>query len=218
MPKEAQATQQFVEIEDIKNGAIVLKDGSFRSVLMVSGINLELKSEEEQNLAVYAYQNFLNSLDFSVQLVVHSRKLNINNYLGKLEERRNQETNELLGNQIAEYAEFIKSYVETNAVMAKNFFVVVPYASSMISGGGSKLLDVFKFGSKKKTSDSGETLEQKISQLNQRVEQVSNGLKQIGLRVIVLNDEELVELFYNLYNPEAVEKKDLKVIASQVNS
>jgi type IV secretory pathway VirB4 component len=213
MAKESQPTQQFVEIEDIKNGVVVMKDGSLRSVLMVSGINLELKSEEEQNIAVFSYQNFLNSLDFSVQLVIHSRKLNIKSYLDKLEEYKNREENELLKNQISEYSEFIRSYVETNAVMAKTFFAAVPYASTIISGGSGNFLDIFKFGGKGKTSAAKEKegLEQKIVQLNQRVDQVVSGLKQIGLRVVALNDEELIELFYNLYNPGSVEKKDIKL-------
>ena len=211
MAKEAQSTQQFVDIEDIRYGVVVFKNGSLRSVLMVSGINFELKSEEEQNVVSYAYQNFLNTLDFSVQLIIHSRKLNIENYLNKLAERQNQETNELLKNQISEYIEFIKSFVELNAVMAKTFFAVVPYDPIVISKGGKKLLSLFKFGPKAKTLVPEESLEQKITQLNQRAEQVINGLTQIGLRVVALNDEELIELFYNLYNPEAVEKEELKI-------
>jgi len=212
MPKEAQPTQKFVEIEDIQDGTVILKNGSLRRILMVSGINFELKSEEEQNIITYAYQNFLNSLDFSVQIVIHSRKLNIENYLDKLAERQSIETNELLKNQISEYIEFIRSFVELNAVMAKTFFVVVPYDPIVIPKGGKKILDLFKFGFKTtKTPKVEESLEQKMGQLSQRTEQVINGLSQIGLRVVTLNDEELIELFYNLYNPATIEKKDLKL-------
>ncbi len=211
MPKEAQPTQKFVEIEDIRHGLVILKNGSLRRVLMVSGINFELKSEEEQNIIAYAYQNFLNALDFSVQIVIHSRKLNIENYLNKLAERQSSETNELLKNQISEYIEFIRSFVELNAVMAKTFFVVVPYDPIVIPSGGKKILEFFKFGSKTEISALEESLEQKIVQLNQRTEQVINGLTQTGLRVVALEDEELIELFYNLYNPETVERKDLKI-------
>jgi type IV secretory pathway VirB4 component len=211
--KEAQPTQKFVEVKEIKDGAIILENGSLRRVLMVSGINFELKSEEEQNVITYAYQNFLNTLDFSVQIVIHSRKLNIDNYLDKLSERESIETNELLKNQISEYIEFIRSYVELNAVMAKNFFVVVSYDPIIIPEGGKKIFDLFNFGSKTKTKTSNieESLEQKMIQLNQRTEQVINGLSQIGLRAVALNDEELIELFYNLYNPSNIEKKDLKI-------
>ncbi len=213
--KEAQPTQQFVEIEDIRNGTVILKNGALRRILMVSGINFELKSEEEQNIITYTYQNFLNTLDFSVQTVIHSRKLNIENYLNKLAERQNEEANELLKNQISEYIEFIRSFVELNAVMAKTFFVVVTYDPITIPSSGKKLLSFFKFGAKAKTSVLEETLEQKITQLNQRTEQVINGLNQIGLRVVALNDEELIELFYNLYNPGTVERKELGIAKQQ---
>lgn len=212
MPKEAQPTQQFVEIEDIKEDVIILKNGSFRRVLMVSGINFELKSEEEQSIITYAYQSFLNTLDFSVQILIHSRKLNIENYLNKLTERQSIETSELLKNQISEYIEFIRSFVELNAVMTKTFFVVVSYNPIQIPKAGESIIASLKFWEKKKIPSKEENLEQKIIQLNQRTEQVINGLMQIGLRAVSLRDEELIELFYNLYNPEAVEKKGLKIV------
>src|SRR3989344_2884939 len=105
---EAQPTQDFVEIKEIQDGVVVLKGGGLRQILMVDGVNFELKSEEEQSLIIYAYQNFLNSLDFSLQCVVHSRKLGIEQYLLKLEDREREEPNELLKNQIAEDREFIR--------------------------------------------------------------------------------------------------------------
>ncbi len=210
--KESQSTQQFVEIEDVRDGVVILKNGSLRRILMVAGINFELKSEEEKNVITYNYQNFLNALDFSVQIIIHSRKLNIDEYLEKLSEKGNQETNELLKNQIFEYIEFIRSFVELNAIMAKTFFVVVPYDPIVIPSGGKRFLGLFKIGATKKNeSPLEQSLEQKITQLNQRTDQVISGLIQVGLRVVTLNDEEIIELFYNLYNPEAVEKKDLKI-------
>ncbi len=209
--KEAKPTQQFVEIESIQGETAILKNGGLRRILMVSGINFELKSEEEQNIILYAYSNFLNTLDFSVQIIIHSRKLNIENYLDKLMERQSSETNELLKNQIAEYAEFIRSFVELNAVMAKTFFVVVPYDPIAIISGGKKIAGLFKFGTKAKEPTQEETLEQKTVQLSQRTDQVINGLSQIGLRVVALNNEELTELFYNLYNPGNIEKKEIKL-------
>lgn len=225
MAKEAQPTQKFVEIEAIKDGVVILKSGSLRSVLMVSGINFELKSEEEQNMITYAYQNFLNTLDFSAQFVIHSRKLNIGNYLDKLSERQNKETNELLRNQISEYAEFVRSFVELNAVMAKTFFVIVPYDPVGIQTGGKKIFSFFKSAlptgipgiKNKKPPAEKEGLEAGMAQLSQRVEQVINGLTQIGLRVISLNDEEVTELFYNLYNPESAERAELKIAKSAAN-
>lgn len=207
MPKEAQPTQQFVDIKDIRDNTIILKNGSLRRVLMVSGINFELKSGEEQSIITFAYQNFLNTLDFSVQIIIRSRKMNIENYLDKLDERHSSEQNELLKNQISEYSEFIRSFIESNAVMAKNFFVVVPYDPITIPGGSKKLLNIFNFGKKDEKSFIEENFEQKLIQLDQRTEQVISGLGQIGLRVIALKEEELMELFYNLYNPSTTERK-----------
>ncbi|MEK7143727.1 MAG: hypothetical protein AAB820_00135 [Patescibacteria group bacterium] len=212
MKKEAQPTQDLVDVEDIKNETIILKNGSICRVLMVSGINLELKSEEEQNAVIFSYQGFLNSLDFPVQFLVHSRKLNIEGYLEEISRRKESETNELLKNQVAEYSEFIRSFVESNAVMSKNFFAIVPYYPITVPQSGKKMFDFLKLGGRISSSAlEDQTLEQKMVQLNQRVDQVISGLNQIGLRVVALNDEELTEFFYNLYNPETVEKKELKI-------
>ncbi len=210
MAKQTKSTQQFVDVKEIRDGTVVLKNGSLRRILLVSGINFELKSEEEQNIITYAYQNFLNSLDFSVQFIIHSRKMNIGGYLDKLRDRKEQETNELLKNQIVEYIEFIRSFVESNEIMAKTFFVVVPYDSIVVPKGGKKFLGFLGFG-RKGDGVLEKTFEKKMIQLNQRADQIMSGLVQVGLRVVPLNDEELIELFYNLYNPEAVEKKDLKI-------
>lgn len=212
MPKESGATQQFVDIEEVKDGVLVLKNGGLRRVLMVAGLNFELKAEEEQNVIMLGFQSFLNSLDFSIQFLVHSRKLNIDGYLEKLRQRKETESNELLQNQISEYIEFIRSFVEMNAVMAKTFFVVVPYDPIVIPQGGKRFMDFLKFGRKIETPQIEETAEQKYNQLNQRVDQAMNGLNQVGLRSVALDDTELTELFYNLYNPETVEKKELKIL------
>lgn len=204
------STQQFVEIEEIKDGIVVLKSGGVRSVVMVSGINFELKSEEEQDMITGAYQNFLNSLDFSIQIIVHSRKLNIDRYLAKMQDIYAQESNELLKNQLSEYISFIRGFVKENEIMTKQFFVVVPYEGAAFSdvkkgfSGFSKL-----FSQKKKSSqqEAQESIDQKKNQIRQRVDQVISGIERIGLRAVPLQDDELLELFYNLYNPETVEKK-----------
>jgi len=206
------STQQFVDIESIKNGVLVLKSGGLRKILMVSGINFDLKSEEEQGIIIGAFQNFLNTLEFSIQFLVHSRKMNISVYLEKLRQRETQEENGLLKNQISEYIEFVRSFVENNAVMAKTFFAVVPYDSMQISKAGANIISSLKFWDRnKKTEIKDEGLEQKMTQISQRTEQVINGLNQIGLRAVALNDEELTELFYNLYNPSDVENKEIKI-------
>ena len=210
--EQSVATQQFVDIAEIKNGIVVLKNGGMRRILMVSGINFDLKSEEEQGIVLYAFQKFLNMLDFSMQFVIHSRKMNIGAYLENLKKREEQEENELLRNQISEYSEFIKSFVEQNAVMTKTFFAVVPYDPIQITGAAADLLSGLKFWEKKKEkNEKDEGGEQKTIQLNQRTEQVIDGLNQIGLRAVALNNEELIELFYNYYNPAKIERKELKI-------
>ena len=226
-PGQKQSTQQFVNIEDLKDGVVILKNGSLRQILMVSGVNFDLKSEEEQNLIINSYQNFLNSLDYSIQFMVHSRRLNINNYLEKMGELREQETNPLLKTQITDYIEFIRSFVESNAIMDKTFFAVVPYdpaglsAIKAVSAGGIGGLLGSLMGGAKKTAPSAPTAQQqeklaeKIQQLSQRTGQVITGLNQIGLRAVPLDTEETAELLYNLYNPENVEKKGIAMFQQQ---
>jgi len=209
--QQSKSTQQFVDIKEIKDGVVILKNGSLRRVLMVSGINFELKSEEEQNAIIYGYQDFLNSLDFSIQVVIHSRRLNIDAYLEKLKERMEIETNELLRNQIDEYIQFVSSFVAENEIMTKTFFVIIPYDIIQIPKGGQKVLQLVKSGTPSAGRSSiDQSLEEKIRQLDQRTDQVLQGLTQLGLRAVVLNDEELIELFYNLYNPSA-KKKELEI-------
>lgn len=209
MNKEAQPTQQFVDIEEIKNGVIVLKNGGLRKILMVNGLNFDLKSEDEQGIIIRAYQDFLNSLDFSLQIIIHSRKSNIEKYLEDLSLKKESEQNNLLKDQLSEYIEFIRSFVQNNEIMAKTFLISVPYEAPAISGSGGILGGLF--GKKKSPQDQSHSLEERTTQLDQRVDQVMSGLSGSGLRAVVLNNEELIELFYNLYNPKAVEKKDLNI-------
>ena len=205
-------TQQFVDIKKIEDGIIFLKDGSLTKILAVEGINFDLKSEDDQNMILYSFQNILNTLDFSIQIIIHSRKLNISPYLKTLISRKEKETNELLKNQLNEYIDFIKSFVAENSIVEKDFFVAIPYAPITIpiskSGFLSKFIPFKKKGEEKNSEDDEE---EKIFQLNQRVEQVRIGLGQIGLSVLPLDNKATIELIYNLYNPKAVEKEELKI-------
>lgn len=222
MPKNAANTQDLVEIENIQENTVVLKDGSLRQVVMVGGINFYLKSEEEQNLIAQAYQNFLNSLNFQIQIVIHSRKINIERYLQNLDEYKAKEQSTLLQDQISEYQEFIRRFVSDNAIMSKTFFVIVPFYPLSASvpakeAGGflSSLPFLRKKTPPKKEEASAEEQEaqkkfkENLLQLSQRVNQVVEGLAQVGLEGVVLNDEQLLELFYNFYNPETVEREKI---------
>jgi len=209
MANTTQPSQQFVPIKEIKDGVLYLKNGSIRQLLLVSGVNFELKSEAEQNLILSGFQNFINSLDFSVQFFIHSRKVNVDNYLAKMEERKGEEQNELLKIQIEEYVSFIRNFVDQNAIINKNFFVVVPYDPITVVNPASGLMSIFKKSNsveEKKVSE-----KENLDQLLRRVEQVTEGLNQIGLRAVKLENEETTELFYNLYNPQLVEKKVLNI-------
>ncbi len=215
MPNQAAKTQQIVAIKDIKNGVVVLKNGSLRKVVFVEGINFDLKSEEEQQLILYAYQSFLNALDFSVQINLHSRKLNVDDYIANLEKRRDEESNELLKVQLGEYLEFVKSFVGENAIMAKSFFVIVPYDPIGVPGVGQAKPLLGKFlGDNKKAAapesaiqTDGKINPTHLEQLELRTSQVIDNLRRIGLRAVALNDDELVELYFNYYNPATIEKR-----------
>lgn len=203
-------TQKFVDLKEIKDGVVYLKKGGIRKVLIVGGVNFDLKSEVEQNLILSTFQNFLNTLDFSVQFFIHSRRVNIESYLEKMNRRKEEEQNDLLKIQIEEYVNFIKAFVEENAIISKSFFVVVPYESAPTAATGKGIASLFgrkPAGTQKKTT----AQEESVNELERRVSQVTDGLTQIGLRVAPLEDEELVELFYNLYNPQLVEKQGLAI-------
>lgn len=213
---ESLPSQQFLAIESVNDGIIRLKTGGLRRILLVSGLNFSLKSEEEQGLITYAFQSFLNSLNFPIQIFIHSRKLNIEDYLAKLQERETTEQNQLLRNQITDYREFIKAFVSQNAIMQKSFFVSVPFDSIQLQSTGTDIFSSFKNLLGKKSSGvmaaaEGEVLEQ----LNQRTDRVISGLNQVGLRAIPLNTEEIMELFYNLYNPATIEQKNINFGESQ---
>ena len=208
-------TQKFVEVKSIKDGVVRLKDGGLRKVLIVGGVNFDLKSEEEQNLILSSFQNFLNTIDFSVQFFIHSRKINVTSYLAFLKTRQDEEKNELLKIQIEEYGEFIRSFVEENPIISKTFFTIVPYDPIKITAQVKGVMGFFKKTPKKEMQEATEEKDREsIEQLDRRVEQVVSGLEQIGLRATILEDGELTELYYNLYNPQLIEKKGLEIAKS----
>lgn len=211
----------LVDIKEIRGNVVILKDGGLRQVVMVAGVNFALKSDAEQTLIVQAYQNFLNSIDFPLQIIVHSRKVNIDAYIAGLLRRKESEPSPLLQSQIDEYVNFIKEFIEKNAIMEKTFLVVVPFypAGGAIAGTTKAASGIFStlLGTKKtvmpaknavpKTGEEADrALEENIEQLNQRVSQIVNGITTIGLDASVLENQELVELFYNFYNPQTVER------------
>ena len=206
----AEATQQFVPIKEVRDGMLVLKDGSLRALLMASSINLALKSQDDQDAIIGQFQNFLNSLEFTVQFFVESRDLDIRPYIALLEDRYAATLDDLMKIQIREYISFIKDFTERANIMTKNFFIVVPYDPALISrGGGGMKNTISSFlptGGAASNTITHEVFEQYRMQLEQRMSVIEQGLVRTGVRVVTLGTEEVIELFYKLFNPGELEK------------
>lgn len=206
--KPSVSTQKFLDIASIHDDVVVMKDGTLRAVLMVSSINFALKSEDEQNALIGSYASFLNTLDFPIQVVIQSRPLNVDNYLMRLVDAEKTQENELLRLQIADYRNFISELVQLGQIMSKKFFVIIPFnplsdkrksfwsrLSETITPALSVRLQRAKFLERKKN-------------LNMRTDQVVGHLGSMGLNVVALDTQSLIELYYNSYNPDvaAIEK------------
>ena len=208
---KAQATQDFVPLKEVRDGVVILKDGSLRALLMASSINLALKSQNEQQAIIAQFQNFLNSLEFAVQFFIQSRDLDIRPYIALLEERYVQELDDLMKIQIREYIAFIKDFTERANIMTKNFFIVVPYDPALISRGGGiagTISNILPTGGKSSPGGvlTDQQFEQYRTQLEQRIAVIEQGLVRTGVRVVKLGTEEVIELFYKLFNPGELEK------------
>src|SRR3990167_3607020 len=196
MSPSTNATQEFVPIKEVRDGIVILKDGGMRSILLCSSINFSLKSEDEKNAILLQFQDFLNSLDFSIEIVAQSRKLDIRPYIALLEEQEKAQTNNLMKIQVREYIEFIKSFTENANIMTKHFFIVVPYTPAIISGTSAKnVLASFGLGTKKANGTEA-NFEEDRSQLEERLSVVEQGLSRCGIRIARLGTEETIELFY----------------------
>lgn len=197
----SKATQDFVPVKEIRDGIVTLKNGSIAAVLMVSSINFTLKSQDEQQAIIYQFQSFLNSLDFSIQISIQSRALDIRPYIALLEERYKNELGDLMKIQIREYISFIKNFVDQSNIMTKNFFVVIHFLPAIIDTKKNPF-NKQKNGSKTKL----DSFEENRTQLEQRINTVSQGLIRCGIRSVQLGTEEMVELFYKTLNPGDLEK------------
>lgn len=210
MATTGKSTQDFVPIKEIRDGIVVLKDGSMRMIMMASSLNFALKSADEQSAIIMQYQNFLNSLDFTIQFFIESRKLDIGPYISILQDAERDQVNELLKIQTREYMEFIKNFVKMSNTVSKVFYIVVPYSTGKISIEEGPLGGVLEtLGLKGKKAETGEKdiqFEEAKTQLQQRAAVVSNGLARVGVRTVALNTEELIEFYYKLFNPGGLEK------------
>jgi type IV secretory pathway VirB4 component len=195
----------------VRDGVVVLKDGSFRAVLMSSSLNFALKSEDEQSAIIMQFQNFLNSLNFSIQIFVQSRKLDIRPYIALLEARLKDQPTDLMKIQVKEYIEFIKTFVESTNIMSKSFFIVIPYEPAIIDVKAKQsAIGNFFSKSPKAAKSVAENVqyefEESRSQLEQRIAVVEQGMVRTGVRVAMLGTEEVVELYYKIFNPGEMDK------------
>lgn len=210
---KGKASQDLVQLSEIRDGVAILPNGTMRSILMVSSINFALKSEDEQSAIIYAYQEFINALDFGIQITVSSRKLDINPYLEEVKALRDKQLNELLRVQMSEYINFVGELVKDSNIMSKTFFITIPFAVTQSKKEGF-FQGIFK-GVKSATGHhvmTNEEFEHNKNQLFQRVEQVAIGLRGLGLRVVPLQTQEVLELFYNMYNPTTSRNQRLRRI------
>jgi len=201
----ATASQDFVPVKEVRDGVIILKNGGLRSVLMASSLNFALKSEDEQNDFIMQFQSFFNYLEYSVQIYIQSRELDIRPYLETLEEAYRGTLDDLMRIQIREYIEFIRSFVEGANIMTKHFFVVVPYTPAVINLSKKGIASKLPWSKKKKSVGKDKSqkteFEENISQLDQRLAVVQQGLIRTGVRTVQLDTEEIIELLYKIFNP-----------------
>ncbi len=195
-------SQQFLPIQDVRDGIAVLENGQMCIVLLATSINFALKSTDEQEAILSQFQTFLNTLDFSLQFYIQSRRLDIRPYMEILRAQEVHQYNDLMKVQLREYMEFIRAFTEEVDIMSKNFFVVIPYTPTA-SVDTSQLKKVLNFGEKKQSPeiDPAKFVEHR-SQLEQRVTVVEQGLARIGIRTAPLGTDELIELYYHIFNPQ----------------
>lgn len=206
-------SQKFLDITEIREDLLILKDGTLRAVLLVSSINFSLKSLDEQNAIVQAYMQFLNSLDFPIQIVIQSRRMNIDNYMAQLDEQRKTIENDLLKRQINDYQDFIKQLVKLGDIMQKRFYVVVPLDPATEKGTTQKGF-FQRLGEIMSPTIAGKLSEKKFEKLkfdlSLRVNQIIGGLSSMSLNAVSLDTQSLIELFYTVYNPELYETQRLQ--------
>lgn len=195
-----QSAQDFLEFDQLKDNIVILKNKGLRMILMVSSLNFALKSGEEQNAILYQFQNFLNSLDFSIQIIVQSRRLNMTGYLDKLAEIEEKEKNELMKIQISEYKKFIEEILGGGSIMQKTFYVIVPFSiSELYTMEGEKKMP-------KLPAMTEDIFQRAKSQLLQRAEFTILGLNSCGLETVPLVNTEIAELLWALHHPVEAER------------
>lgn len=196
------SSQAHLPIAEIKDGVAILKDGTLRAVILASSLNFALKSEDEQNAIISAYVGFLNSLDFPIQIVVQSRKLQIKPYLEKLHDIERTQTNELLRVQTADYRAFVEELVDIGQIMTKRYYVIVPYdpLNNRRKNFWARFKEALKPGITIRLRE--ERFQDRKAELDLRLRHIVSGLSGMGLTTVQLDTQALIELYYTTYNPD----------------
>ena len=204
-------TQRYLPIAEIRNDTVILKNNGLRAVLIVEPLNFNLKSETEQEGIISGYQNFLNTLTFPIQIIVSSTRINIDPYINKIHERAKTQQNALLKEQSLMYATFIEKLVEVADIMQKRFYIVVPQDDST-----PKQNSFSQFFGWMKTDDTAAKVTERNKRfqrrsvlLRDRVNLVESGLHNVGIMSRRLGTQELIELYYNFYNPQTSQEQKL---------
>ncbi|MFA6307227.1 MAG: hypothetical protein WCS88_01450 [Patescibacteria group bacterium] len=206
------STQKYLDIAEIRDDLVVLNDGTVRGVLLVSSVNFDLKSEDEQRAIIGNYVNFLNTLDYPLQVVIHSRPLNIDDYMDRLKKVEREQTNELLRIQTADYRGFVNELLTLEKIMSKKFYVIVPYSSLTDKRKGFKSRFASVFSSAKVVTLGRKRFEEFSAQLEKRCNFIASGLGSLGLRSQRLSTQALIELYYNSYNPDLFQRQPMENI------
>jgi len=215
-PKPGVPSQKFMDVAEIRDDIVIMRDGTLRVVLLVSSINFSLKSVDEQNAIVQAYMQFLNGLDYPIQVVIQSRRMNIDHYMMQLDENEKNQPNDLLKRQIKDYKAFVKQLVDLGDIMQKRFYVVVPLNPAIDKGTVQKgfvqrLTDIFSPTIVGKLTE--ERFQKLKFDLSLRVNQIIGGLSSMSLNAAQLDTQSLIEMLYTVYNPELFETQRMTEIS-----
>ena len=208
------STQNLLHIAEIRDGVVIMNDGSFRSVIMCRSINFDLMSPQEREGVEYAYQSFLNSLYFEIQIHIHSTKVDLRPYLEKLDKIRSEHDNMLLAVLMEDYINYIAALADQTNIMDKKFYIVIPFYTNLDTrkvAQASKSFMSTIFGHKEQVVTVDEAkLEGAKTELKNRAQTVLSGLMQCGVQGVALDTQELIELYYDSYNPDTATRQQLK--------
>ncbi len=212
MAKKYKSVQQYLDIAEIRDDIVIMKNGTIRAILMVGSINFALKNEDEQNAIISSYVSFLNNINFPLQIVVQSRRFNIEKYIKSLKEKEKEQTNELLKKQISEYIVYIQELIEIGHIMNKKFYLSIPY--NPLSDTHKTFVDSIKevLSPIKLVKMNKKRFNRYKKEIDRRVNTIISALTSIGLNTVQVDTQGLIELFYNTYNPITSEQEKVNAL------